>query len=94
MIRNAPILLLDEPMTGLDRRSQARVQRAIDRAARGRTCLVITHDPQAASRADLILVLHDGRIVDAGPHGELVERCEQYRRLFTLEPAALEMAVA
>ena len=94
MIRNAPILLLDEPMTGLDRRSQARVQRAIDRAARGRTCLVITHDPQAASRADLVLVLHDGRIVDAGPHGELVERCEQYRRLFTLEPAALEMAVA
>lgn len=86
MVRNAPILLLDEPMTGLDRRSQARVQRAIDRAARGRTCVMITHDPQSASAADLVLLLHEGRIAAAGTHQELLVRSERYRALFNLQP--------
>jgi ABC-type multidrug transport system fused ATPase/permease subunit len=86
MIRNAPILLLDEPMSGLDRRSQARVQRAIARAARGRTCLLITHDPDTAAAADVVLVLHDGRIVDSGPHDELLARSRTYRTLLNIGP--------
>jgi ABC-type multidrug transport system fused ATPase/permease subunit len=85
MIRNAPILLLDEPMTGLDRRSQARVQRAVARAARGRTCLVITHDVETAAAADTVLVLHEGQIVDSGTHRELVERSRAYRALLNIE---------
>lgn len=85
MIRDAPILLLDEPMTGLDRRSQARVQRAIDRAARGRTCLVITHDIGTAATADLVLMVDGGRIAEAGPHTALATRSPGYRALFRLD---------
>jgi ABC-type multidrug transport system fused ATPase/permease subunit len=85
MIRNAPILLLDEAMTGLDRRSQARVQRAVERAARGRTCMTITHDVQSAASADLVLLLHEGHIADAGTHHELRVRSERYRALFNLK---------
>ena len=87
MIRDAPILLLDEPMTGLDRRSQSRVQEAIDRLAAGRTTLLITHDVQSASTADRILVLHRGRIADTGTHEELLARSEIYRTLFRLAGA-------
>lgn len=88
MIRNAPILLFDEPMTGLDRKSQARVERAIDRAAVGRTCLLVTHDLRTAAAADLVLVLHQGRIADAGTHQELIARSDVYRSLFHILPAA------
>jgi ATP-binding cassette subfamily B protein len=84
VIRNAPILLLDEPMTGLDRRSQRRVQQAIDRAAARRTCLIITHDVRTAASADRVLVLHQGRIVDDGSHQDLVKRSIVYRDLFRL----------
>jgi len=85
MIRNAPILLFDEPMTGLDRRSQARVERAIDRAADGRTCLLVTHDLRTAAAADLVLVLHQGRIADAGTHEELIAQSQVYRTLFHIQ---------
>ena len=84
MIRDAPMLLLDEPMTGLDRRSQSRVQQAIDRLADRRTTLLITHDVQSASTADFILLLHGGRIAEAGTHQELLARSGTYRALFRL----------
>lgn len=98
MIRNSPVLLLDEPMTGMDRRSQARVQQALDRLSAGRTSLLITHDVQSAAAADVVIVLHDGRIVDAGDHRELLRRCEVYRALFRLrgpaDPLAVPAAIA
>jgi ATP-binding cassette, subfamily B, bacterial len=92
MIRDAPVLLLDEPMTGLDRRSQSRVQVALDRLAAGRTCLLITHDAQSASAADRILVLDEGRIADSGTHQELLARSEVYRTLFRLGGIAVAHA--
>lgn len=94
MIRNAPVLLLDEAMTGLDRRSQARVQRAIERAAAGRTCVMITHDIQSAASADLVLLLHEGRLADAGTHDDLVARSDRYRALFNLASDATPLTVA
>jgi ATP-binding cassette, subfamily B, bacterial len=82
IIRDASILLFDEPMTGLDRRSQARVERALERAASGRTCLLVTHDLRTAASADRVLVLEQGRIAAAGTHAELIASSEAYRALF------------
>lgn len=62
LIRNAPILILDEPMTGLDVDSEALVSEALENLMRGKTCLIITHDLAAAAGADFVLRLQDGKI--------------------------------
>ena len=81
-IRNMPILILDEPMTGLDIESESTVREALRRLMAGRTSILITHDLEAASEADLILLLADGRIVEQGSHQELLGRKGQYRDLW------------
>lgn len=63
-VRSAPILVLDEPMTGLDVESEAAVRDALNRLMRGKTCLAITHDLAAAATADRVLLLEDSRIVE------------------------------
>lgn len=70
-ISNPPILILDEPTTGLDETSRDAVFAALRRLAEGRTTLMITHDLKQVAGADLVLVLSDGRIVEAGTPGEL-----------------------
>jgi ATP-binding cassette, subfamily B, bacterial len=85
VIRNAPILILDEPMTGLDVESEARVQEALDRLMAGRTTFLITHDLYAVSGADLVLILKDGGIVEQGGHADLLSRSLNYRRLHKLK---------
>lgn len=86
VIRNAPILILDEPMTGLDVESEAKVQEALGRLMAGKTCFLITHDLRAVADADLVLVLKDGRLVEQGSHGELLANGRQYRQLHELKP--------
>jgi ATP-binding cassette subfamily B protein len=71
-IRPAPILILDEPTTGLDKENERAVLRALDRVAAGRTVFLITHDPLLAERADLILYLEGGRVVECGTPAELL----------------------
>ncbi len=80
MVRDAPIVILDEPMTGLDRDSEAQVQIALERLCRGRTCLVITHDPDAAGRADRILCIEDGRLIEL-THAQWRDRFRSHRGL-------------
>ena len=85
LIRNTPIVILDEPMAGLDVESEARVREALRPLTAGKTCLLITHDLQAAAEADLVLVLQEGRIVERGRHAELMERSQQYRQLYEVK---------
>ena len=85
LIRDAPILILDEPMTGLDVESEAKVREALDRLMAGKTCLMITHDLQSVEDADQVLVLEEGRIIERGKHDELVTRSGRYRDLYELD---------
>jgi ATP-binding cassette subfamily B protein len=88
-IRQAPILLLDEPTTSLDEENQRMVMEALERLAAGRTTFVITHDLSHAARADLVLYLEDGRIRERGSHAQLMSALGTYARLYRLQSAAL-----
>lgn len=79
------LLLLDEATSALDAESERAVQEAIERLRRGRTCLVIAHRLATVRRADRIVVLEEGLIVDTGSHDELVARGGLYARLAALQ---------
>jgi ATP-binding cassette subfamily B protein len=71
-IRRAPIIILDEPTTGLDRKNEREVSAALDRLSEDSTTLLITHDLRSAEHADLVLFLSEGRIVESGTHESLM----------------------
>ena len=87
-IRKAPFLILDEPMTGLDRKNEREVLDALEGLYHSRTTFLITHDPRHAAMADLILYLDQGRVVERGTHAELMSLNGRYaalHRVRTLE---------
>ena len=84
-IRDVPVLILDEPMTGLDVESEAAVKDALRRLVADKTCLLITHDLQAALEADVVLVLEHGQIVEAGKPQDLLAGSRRYRSLYDLK---------
>ncbi len=85
VLRDAPILLLDEATSALDSESETLVQRALDRIMEGRTTLVIAHRLATVTRADRILVLDGGRIVEEGTHQSLLSHGGIYSRLAELQ---------
>jgi ATP-binding cassette subfamily B protein len=85
ILKNAPILLLDEATSALDAENEGAVQRALDDLVSGRTTLVIAHRLATVQKADRILVMEKGQIVEAGTHAELVRRGGIYARLAELQ---------
>jgi ATP-binding cassette subfamily B protein len=85
IVRDAPVLLLDEATSSLDAESEALVQAALERLMRGRTTLVIAHRLATVLKADRILVMEAGRIVEEGTHASLVGAGGLYARLARLQ---------
>jgi ATP-binding cassette, subfamily B, bacterial len=85
MLKNAPILLLDEATSALDAQSEHMVQAALERAMQNRTTLVIAHRLATIQKADRIVVLDKGRIVEIGKHDELIARSGSYAKLAALQ---------
>jgi subfamily B ATP-binding cassette protein MsbA len=85
ILKDAPILILDEATSALDSESERHVQAALETLMRGRTTLVIAHRLSTIEKADRIVVLQKGRIVEAGTHRELLERGEVYAQLHRIQ---------
>ena len=82
LLKEPEILILDEATSGLDAESEALVEEALEAASAGRTTVIIAHRLRTVRRADRLLVLDRGRLVDIGPHDALLDRCALYRRLY------------
>jgi subfamily B ATP-binding cassette protein MsbA len=78
-------LILDEATSSLDTESERIVQKALENLMRDRTSIVIAHRLSTVLSADRIVVLEQGRIVDEGPHSDLLQRCELYRKLYRMQ---------
>jgi subfamily B ATP-binding cassette protein MsbA len=92
LLKDPRILILDEATSSLDSESERLVQEALERLMRGRTTFVIAHRLSTIQRADRIVVLQDGRIVEQGRHTELLAHEGLYRHLWSLQFAELEEA--
>ncbi len=94
LLRDAPILVLDEATSNLDVHTEARLQATFDRLAEGRTTVVVAHRLSTVRDADLIAVMDRGRLVEQGTHDELLATAGHYARLWAAHATDLDAALA
>jgi subfamily B ATP-binding cassette protein MsbA len=85
LLKDAPILILDEATSALDSESERAVQVALEELMKGRTTICIAHRLSTVQRADVIVVLDQGRIVETGKHAELIQRGGIYHKLYEMQ---------
>jgi ATP-binding cassette subfamily B protein len=85
ILRNAPILILDEPVTGLDAITESQLSATLVRLMQGRTTFVIAHRLATIRQADLILVIEEGKVIERGTHAELLAKSNLYHQLYSLQ---------
>ncbi len=94
LLKDAPILILDEATSSLDSDSEMEVQNALDNLMMGRTTFVIAHRLSTIKNADRIIAMSNGRIVEVGRHEDLLKTGNEYRRLYDLQFAGLQLGLA
>jgi len=90
IVRQTPILIIDEPTTGLDKENEQAVVDALERVASGKTSITITHDLRLSAHADRIYRVENGQIVECGTHAELLEANGRYASLYRMQGAAVD----
>jgi ATP-binding cassette subfamily B protein len=85
VLKDAPLLVLDEATSAVDNETEAALQRSIQRISEGRTAIVIAHRLSTVRHADRILVLENGTVVEDGTHDDLVELGGVYSRLWSVQ---------
>jgi len=85
VLKNPPILILDEATSSLDTESELLVQEALDRLMENRTSLIIAHRLSTVQHADEIIVLNKGKLVEMGNHHSLMEKGGLYKKLYTMQ---------
>jgi len=85
LLKNAPILILDEATSSLDAQSEMLVQQGLNNLMAGRTTLVIAHRLSTVRHADSIVVLRDGQVAEQGTHEELLAAGGEYERLYRMQ---------
>lgn len=93
LLKDAPIILLDEATASLDPESEAAIQQAIGSLIAGKTVIVIAHRLRTIAESDKIIVLESGSVVEEGTHRELMEKGDLYHRLFTIQRESLGWSV-
>ena len=95
IVRDTPILILDEPTTGLDAASEHAVTEALERLMKGRTCIVVAHHLETIRRADVIFVVQDTAVVERGTHEELLANGGLYSELYEMQkhPGAKSLTI-
>lgn len=93
MLKNAPIILLNEATASLDPENEVLVQKAIAKLVEDKTVIMIAHRLRSVVGADQIFVLDDGKLVESGTHSELMEKKGLYQRLYHIQQESLGWAV-